>query len=129
MADVKELSFDEILKLITTNKATPTQKMRFAKMLEESTQQELEAEKEQKFNKVKELMEKLEISHEDMIKSLQKPAEKIFEWSGNARFEGERGKLPMWCNEMKSKISKEEALKSALTEKGKVFVENLYKPK
>lgn len=127
MTEVKELSFDEILKLITTNKATPVQKMRFAKLLEESTQKELEAEKEQKFEKIKELMEKLEITAEDMIKALQKPAAKIFEWEGHVRFEGERGKLPVWCNEMKSKLPQAEALTFALTEKGKVFVENLYK--
>lgn len=129
MSEVKELSFDEILKLITTKKATPSQKMQFAKMLEETTQEELEAEKEGKFTKIKELMHDLEITAEEMINSLKAPAVKIFEWQGHTRFEGERGKLPTWCNEMKAKVSKDEAYNMALNEKGKVFVDNLYKPK
>ena len=128
---MSDLTFDELFKLVSSNKATASQKIRFAQLLTESTQEELKAEKENKIEKVIDLIEKLELTKEDIVKAFQKPPVLIFEWNSNKRYEGERGKLPQWATDLKSRLSKDEALKFVVAnnEKGKVFVENLYKPK
>lgn len=129
MAD-KELSFEELEKLVFSKKANAFQKMKYAELLTSNTEEELKVEKEARIDKVFDLMEELEISKQDMLDKLKSPPVLIFQWNGNNRFEGERGKLPNWTTELK-KLSKEEALKFVVngSEKGKTFIENLYKPK
>ncbi len=128
---MSDLKYDELLKLVSNGKATASQKMAFAKLLEQATIQELQAQKETSIEKVKALMEELSISSDEMIKALQRPAVKIYEWNGHTRYEGERGKLPSWTLDLKSRLTKDEALKFVIdnNEKGKKFIETLYNPK
>jgi len=102
--------------------------MKYAEMLTTNTEEELKVEKESRIEKVFDLMEELEISKQDMLDKLKSPPVLIFQWNGNNRFEGERGKLPSWTSELK-KLAKSEALKFVVNnnEKGKKFIENLYK--
>lgn len=127
MAD-KELSFEELEKLVFTKKANAFQKMAYADALAKNTQLELKAEKEERIEKIFDLMEELEISKQDMLDKLKSPPVLIFQWNGNNRYEGERGKLPAWTTELK-KLNKDEAMKFVVNgnEKGKKFVDNLYK--
>lgn len=124
----KELTFEELEKLVFTKKANAFQKMKYAELLTTNTEQELKAEKEERIEKVFDLMEELEITKQDMLDKLKTPPALIFQWNGNNRYEGERGKLPQWTTELK-KLNKDEAMKFVVNgnEKGKKFVENLYK--
>lgn len=124
----KELTFEELEKLVFNKKANAFQKMEYARLLTESTKEELKAEKEQRIEKIFDLMEELEISKQDMLDKLKSPPVLIFQWNGNNRYEGERGKLPNWTTELK-KLPKSEALKFVVNnnEKGKKFIETLYK--
>lgn len=124
----KELSFEELEKLVFSKKANAFQKMKYAEMLTTNTEQELKAEKETRIEKIFDLMEELEISKQDMLDKLKAPPVLIFQWNGNNRYEGERGKLPAWTTELK-KLAKDEALKFVVNgnDKGKKFIENLYK--
>jgi len=128
--DKKELSFEELEKLVFSKKANSFQKMKYAELLTKNTEEELKAEKETRIEKVFDLMEELEISKQDMLDKLKVPPVLIFEWDNNKRYQGERGKLPSWCADMKSQLKKEEAIKFVINgnEKGKEFVNNLYKP-
>lgn len=127
MAD-KELSFEELEKLVFSKKANAFQKMAYAEALTKNTEQELQAEKETRIEKIFDLMEELEISKQDLLEKLKSPPVLIFQWNGNNRYEGERGKLPQWTTELK-KLAKDEAMKFVVNgnEKGKKFIENLYK--
>lgn len=127
----EEFNLELLEKLVASKKATASQKIQYAQLLIQDTQEELKKEKEVKIEKIIDLMEELEITKDEILKAFQKPPVKIFDWKGNVRFEGERGKLPSWAGDMKKEITKEEALKCVIanSDKGKVFVENLYKPK
>lgn len=127
-AEVKELTFDELEKLVFTKKANAFQKMEYFKLATENTEKELEKEKDDRIEQIFDLMEKLEITKQDLLDKLKAPPVMIFSWNGKNRFEGERGKLPAWTADLK-KISKDEALKFVVNnnEKGKKFIETLYK--
>lgn len=61
-------------------------------------------------------------------------SEPIIKWQKNAqethiRYSGTLGKPPVWMAEMRQVLTKEEALKFALNDKGIKAIEKLYKPK
>lgn len=127
-AEVKELTFEELEKLVFTKKANAFQKMEYFKLATENTEKELEKEKDDRIEQIFDLMEKLEITKQDLLDKLKAPPLVIFSWNGKNRFDGERGKFPAWTTDLK-KISKDEALKFVVNnnEKGKKFIETLYK--
>lgn len=127
----KALTLEELLKLVATGKATATQKIQLSELLKTSTEQELKQEKSKKIEKIFDLMNELDLTREDVFKAFQEPSVLIYEWQGNKRFSGERGKLPQWTQDLKAQLSKEKALEFVVNkhEKGFKFIENLYKIK
>lgn len=123
--------YTELLKKITDGKATATDKVEFANLLQSSSKEELEKEKEEKFNRVKAVIEKEGLTFTEVIQSLKGASSKIFSWvdsqgKDHHRYEGELGKYPEWTKQLKDQVTKAEALKMATGEKGKAFVEKVY---
>lgn len=126
--EVKELTFEELEKLVFSKKADVFQKMKYAELLQANSQVELKAEKDTRIEKIFDLMEELEISKQDMLDKLKIPAVLIFQYNEHKRYEGERGKMPAWTYELK-KLSKSEVMKFVVNgnDKGKKFVETIFK--
>lgn len=76
--------------------------------------------------KVKEFITKLGLDPKTVAEAIQH--EPIFKWGENVRM-GLKGRMPVWGADLKKAMTKAEALKLALTEEGKKFVENIYSTK
>lgn len=130
----KEITIDDLIKLISSGKATASDKMKLSKMLSSSAEEEAKNEFTAKIDDIKEYIKKKGLAIVDVVNALKDPMPIIFRWvdgegKDHIRVQGEKGKPPAWTSDLKAKVTKEEALKMAIGEKGKAFVENLYTPK
>lgn len=117
---------DELQSLLTkfsAGKATASEAQRLSFLISEKTKADAQAEKQAKVAKILKM-----IAAEGLtLADIRPEPEVIFEWNGHQQMSGLRGKPAAWTKELKEKVSKVEALKLAKGEKGKKFVENLYK--
>ena len=133
MADTqKEIA--ELLTKVGSGKATATDKIKLAELLNTSAKEEAKEEFNQKIEKVKEFIEKQGLTFQEVADAIKGPPALIFQWideqgKEHNRYEGERGKFPVWVEDMKKAITKEKALTYAKADKGKAFVESVYKSK
>ncbi|WP_176316834.1 hypothetical protein [Burkholderia vietnamiensis] len=133
MADTqKEIA--ELLTKVGSGKATATDKIKLAELLNTSAQEEAKEEFNQKIVKVKEFIEKQGLTFQEVADAIKGPPALIFQWVDDAgkehnRYEGEKGKFPIWVEDLKKSLTKEKALSFAKNDKGRTFVENVYKPK
>lgn len=128
----KELTLEELLKLVSTNKATAMQKLKFSQMLAQSAQEEAKQEKEAKVQEIDNFIVKSGLTVQEYL-SLKKPAtvqEIIWQWtdetgSVHTKMKGQKGK---WSSKdtVKKNLTKEKALEYAKSNDGKAFVEKLY---
>lgn len=130
----KEITIDDLIKLISSGKATATDKMKLAEMLNSSAKEEAANEFIAKIDDIKEYIKKKGLAINDVANALKDPMPVIFRWvdsegKEHTRFQGEKGKPPAWTSDLKIKVSKADALSMAIGDKGKTFIENLYTPK
>ncbi|MEW9900902.1 hypothetical protein ABWL39_19965 [Chitinivorax sp. PXF-14] len=128
----KEPTFQELMELVSTGKATALQKIKFSQMLAKSAQEEAENEKASKVKEIDDFIAKSGLTFSEYLK-FKKPApsnEIIFEWTDEAgkthtKIKGTKGK---WASKsvVISNLTKEKALSYAKGEDGKKFVEGLY---
>lgn len=131
----KELSFEELMKLITSNKATALQKIKFSQLLSQQAQQEAQEEKQAIVQKIDDFILKSGISVDEYVK-LKKPApsnEIIFEWTDeqgktHIKIKGSKGKWSSKETVIKN-LTLEKALSFAKSDDGKSFVRKLYETK
>jgi hypothetical protein len=129
----------DLLKKISSGKATATEKMELSRLLAEQSQQEAEKEREDKIEKIKAFIAEQGFDFEEFLSIFRPsrigpkndgPKEEIFKWEFQGqtftRYTGERGKFPAWVAVMKAKLSESEAYKFALNDKGRDFVKKLY---
>lgn len=134
MATVKTRS-EELLTLITTGKATASQKLEFATLLQTESKEEAEKEKMALMEKGKDTLIEMGISIIDFAIFLKgnTKALPIFTWiddqgKDHIRYEGERGKMPAWVKDMTRALTKSKALEIAGdNDKAKKFVASAYK--
>ncbi|MBU9542849.1 hypothetical protein [Burkholderia multivorans] len=131
-ADKEEFTVEYLLKLVSSGKATATDKIRLSQMLQESAKDEAQEELKAKIEKVKKFIEDQGLTLDQVFKAIQPAPELIFEWTDeqgktHSRFTGEKGKFPIWVETMKKSITKEKAFSYAKNDKGRTFVENVYK--
>lgn len=121
------LTIDELLKLVTTNKATTAQKLELAKLLENQAEQEKADAFDENILKIKTLIAELGLNIPEVVKALSTPTILIFDWNGHKRFTGERGRFPDWVADMKKELKTQgEAEKFALNQAGKDFVKKVF---
>lgn len=129
----KELTLDELMKLVSTNKATAMQKIAFAKMLTTSALEEAQEEKLSKVKLIEDFIIKQGLTVQEFF-SLKKPqantTEVLWQWTDEAgtthtKFKGQRGK---WSSKdfVKQNLTKAKALELATTDEAKSFVNKLY---
>ncbi|WP_304349401.1 hypothetical protein [Comamonas testosteroni] len=128
----KELSLEELQKLVFSNKATALQKIAFAKLLNESALAEAQEEKQSKVKLIEDFIAKQGLTVQEFI-TLKKPVptvEIIWEWTEengtkHTKNKGQKGK---WSSKdiVKKNLTKEKAMEFAKTPEGKKFVEKLY---
>ena len=129
----KQLTIDELMKLVSTNKATAMQKIAFAKMLNESAQIEAQEEKQSKVQLIEDFIVKQGLTVQEFI-SLKKPVQKIeilWQWTdenGTVHIKN-KGQKGQWSSKeiVKKNLTKEKALEIATTTEAKAFIEKLYK--
>lgn len=113
-------------------KMSVQEKLELATLLNEQAKTEELAQKADKMKEIEEFIKKTGYTVSDVADYFKGPAVAIFgpwvdkDGKSHTRYEGEKGKLPIWTNELKGTVSKADALKLALGDKGKKFVENLY---
>ncbi|MBV5292423.1 MAG: hypothetical protein JZU58_08710 [Curvibacter lanceolatus] len=130
----KQLTIDELMKLVSTGKATAMQKIDFAKLLNDSAQVEAQAEKQSKVQLIEDFILKQGLTVKEFI-SLKKPQptnEVLFQWTDDkgtvhTKIKGQKGK---WSSKdiILKNLTKEKALEIATTTEAKAFINNLYKP-
>ena len=128
----------ELLKKVSTGKATVSEQMQLAKLLQEQAVQQQQDEKEEKFEKLREFAKSIDLSEELIIQAFQAPRVKMFECQINGttytRYAGQLGKCS-FADELKKNFTEEQALKFVVQEpdtiklKGEKFVKNIYSPK
>lgn len=131
----KQLSIDELMKLVTSGKATAIQKLQFAELLSKSAAEEAEKEKASKIELIDNFIKEQGLTYEEYVK-LKKPApsnEVIWEWTDNEgklhqKIKGTKGK---WASKdkVKNTITLAVALEHAKNEEGKKFIRNVYAAK
>lgn len=124
----KQLTLDELMKLVTTGKATATQKLQFAEMLSQSAKQEAEKEKASKVELIDAFIVEQGLTYEEYV-NLKKPApstEVIWEWTADdgtvhTKIKGTKGK---WASKdyVKKSMTIDKALSFAKNEEGKAFI-------
>lgn len=113
-------------------KMSVQEKLELATLLSGEAEKEKAEQEKQTMDDIKAYIEKAGYSISDVADYFKGPAVAIFgpwvdkDGKSHTRYEGEKGKLPIWTSELKATVSKADALKMALGEKGKKFVENLY---
>lgn len=130
--EAKELTFEELMKLVSTGKATALQKIKFSQLLAKSAEDEAENEKLSKVKEIDDFIQKSGLTFAEYVK-LKKPAastEVIFEWTDEAgkvhtKVKGTKGK---WASKshVVSNLTKDKALSFAKGADGKKFIEALY---
>lgn len=130
-----ELTIDELLKAVSTNKATGEQKLHLSKLLAEAATKEVEEEKAGKIQKVDEFIVSLGLKVEDYIKVKKSAAtansnEIIFEFveaggTKHVKYKGQKGQWPSKAY-ITANLTKQKALEHAKGDEGKKFVEKLY---
>lgn len=97
MADTqKEIA--ELLSKVGSGKATATDKIKLAELLNTSAQEEAKEEFNQKIVKVKEFIEKQGLTFQEVADAIKGPPALIFQWVDDAgkehnRYEGEKRKI------------------------------------
>jgi len=131
--DDKQMTLDELMKLVSTNKATAMQKIAFAKMLNDSALIEAQEEKQSKVQTIENFIIKQGLTVQEFI-SLKKPVFQnvvLWQWTDESgtvhtKNKGQKGK---WSSKdiVKKNLTKEKALEIATTTEAKSFIEKLYK--
>lgn len=133
--EAKELTFEELLKLVSSGKATALQKIKFSELLAKSAEQEAEQEKQNKVVEIDNFIKQQGLTVEEYLK-FKKPApstEILWSWTDDSgkvhnKIKGQRG---TWSSAsiVKENLSKKEALEIAKTDEAKAFINKLYKEK
>jgi hypothetical protein len=126
-------TISELLVKVSSNTATALEMMDLAKLLTEQAQEEAEQEKLKKVETIKKFIADQGFTLDGFWQACQpeKVKEKIFEaeieGKTYTRYEGDKGKFPKWISDvLKRKLTKDQALKLAIGDKGKAFVEKVY---
>jgi hypothetical protein len=113
-------------------KMSVQEKLELATLLNGEAKKEEEQQRQTVMEDIRAYIEKAGYSISDVADYFKSPAAVIFgPWvdknnKSHTRYEGEKGKLPIWTTELKDTVSKADAMKMAIGEKGKKFIENLY---
>jgi hypothetical protein len=133
-AEVKKPTVADLLKVVTSGKATPEQQLELASLLSIQAKEQQQNELVGKFELLKKYVVELGLTKEQVIEAYSAPSEKIFEWTDSdtgityTRFAGTLGRAP-FIKVLKEKLKTQaEAEKFAIGEKGKTFIKNAYKP-
>lgn len=125
------MELNELFKKATSKEGlTLSEKMELSRLLSVEAENEKKAKFQENIDKVKELIETLGLTSQEVVKALQAPAKILVSWNGHIRMEGERGKFPSWVEDFK-KLGKEECKKFVVNaeQKGFDFIDNLFKEK
>jgi len=128
----KELTFEELMKLVSTGKATALQKIKFSDMLAKSAKDEAENEKLAKVKEIDDFIQKSGLTVQEYLK-LKKPAPStdiIWEWieengTKHTKIKGTKGKWASKSIVLKN-LTEAKAMEFAKGEEGKKFVKSLY---
>jgi hypothetical protein len=130
-----EFTIEELLSLVSTNKATGLQKIRFSELLAESAQEEVKKEKEDKVKGIDDYIVSQGLTVEEYLKFKKTAAgavsqEIIFEYAQengtkHIKYKGQKGQ---WASKkyITDTLTKAKALEYAKGDEGKAFVEKLY---
>jgi hypothetical protein len=130
--EAKTFTLEELLKLVSSNKATALQKLELAKLLNSNAQEEAQLEKVKIFEEIDTYINQKGITVNDYLlskKPVEAPKTVIFDYEedGNhyLKYLGQKGK---WTPKafIVEKLSYVEALKYAVGDAGKLFVKKLY---
>lgn len=132
---LEELTIEELLKAVTSNKATGLQKLRLSELLAQSAEDEVKKEKEVKVKEIDDFIISQGFTVEEYLK-LKKTAttsntqEIIFEYAQengtkHIKYKGQKGQ---WASKkyITDTLTKAKALEYAKGDEGKAFVEKLY---
>lgn len=125
----------KLLKLAEEGKATATERLTLARLLEADARDEAKNEIANKIKQLKEKAVELGLTDQQIIESFKPAPVVMIEYtdkSGNfhQRFKGDKGKAPLWIGEIKTNYTEEQAKeKFAKNEDGKAFFKKLYNPK
>ncbi len=131
-----EFSIEYLKAALVAGTITEEQEERLGNLLITSSADKKKKFIDDKMNKIKAYILEQGLTVEAVYNALKPPAKLIFSWTdskgvNHQRFEGAIGKAPVWVNDLKNTLTKDEALKLVVdnAQKGKDFVEALYKVK
>ena len=130
----KELTLEQLQKLVSDGKATTLQMLDYAEMLKAKANADLQANFNNNISKIEKFATELGVNVDQLKDHYSKP-ELIFSWKDGEqtfeRFTGQMGKMPSWVQTMKNKLTHNEAKAFVVNQssKGFTFLKNVYEPK
>lgn len=137
MTEKIESTYEVLLNLVASGKASVSQQKDFASLLQKQAIQQEQDEKEEKFQQLREYAKSIDLSEELILQAFQQKPILMFECEINGnkyqRFLGTLGKCS-FAELLKKTFTEQQALKfviqspDSVKAKGEKFVKNVYKP-